>query len=120
MTDLVLKLMRHPEFFLQAIENMEGGPWWGMLQVPYHTGDDLKFSKQYFAMLQYSRFIRNGYGILPLKDVFLFSLTDPLVLPIAEKIVIALLMRWNFSFQGKAMPTVNALAVQQIHNEKTS
>ena len=34
------------------------------LQVPFHTGATVAFGRQYYAFMQYSRFVRHGYAIL--------------------------------------------------------
>ncbi|DBA75930.1 hypothetical protein WJX79_010130 [Trebouxia sp. C0005] len=60
--------------YWQAVENRDGGGSnWGLLQMPF--GDNspqdvpwpnvpIRFSKQYYTMMQYSKFIKNGWTIL--------------------------------------------------------
>ncbi|KAL3153750.1 hypothetical protein ABBQ32_013341 [Trebouxia sp. C0010 RCD-2024] len=49
------------------------GGWWGLLQMPFADNNPnsrnwpvipIQFSKQYYAMMQYSKFIKNGWTIL--------------------------------------------------------
>ncbi|KAK9848667.1 hypothetical protein WJX84_003282, partial [Apatococcus fuscideae] len=53
--------------YWQAIENTESNNTWGLLQTPFHPKGgqpDIRLSKQYWALLQYSRWIRNGSTII--------------------------------------------------------
>ncbi|CAL8471754.1 g11296 [Coccomyxa elongata] len=50
--------------YWQAIENSEGGNWWGLMQVPFHTGRYIILGKQFYCLMQYSRFIRCDSTIL--------------------------------------------------------
>lgn len=50
--------------YWQAIENSESGNWWGLMQVPFHTGRTIVLGKQFYCLMQYSRFIRCGASIL--------------------------------------------------------
>lgn len=53
--------------YWQAVENTESNNTWGLLQTPFHPKGgqpDIRISKQYWALLQYSRWIRNGCTIL--------------------------------------------------------
>lgn len=34
------------------------------MQTPFHTGESVLVGKQYYGMLQYSRYIKNGWTIL--------------------------------------------------------
>ncbi len=57
--------------YWQAIENTESNNSWGLLQTPFHPKEgppDIRISKQYWALLQYSRWIRNGSTIIASED----------------------------------------------------
>lgn len=34
------------------------------MQVPYHAGNSFAISKQYYGLMQYCKFIKNGWTIL--------------------------------------------------------
>eukprot|EP00884_Botryococcus_braunii_P012885 jgi/Botrbrau1/21598/Bobra.43_1s0008.1 len=40
------------------------GTWWGLIQVPFRGGGEFAVTKQYWAMWQYSQFVRAGHTIL--------------------------------------------------------
>ncbi|KAK9843650.1 hypothetical protein WJX81_001138 [Elliptochloris bilobata] len=65
--------------YWQAIENSEIGNFWGLIQVPFHTGAEVAFGRQYYAFMQYSRFVRHGYAILesPLPELTLVAASPP-------------------------------------------
>ncbi|KAK9790933.1 hypothetical protein WJX73_002148 [Symbiochloris irregularis] len=54
--------------YWQAVENSETGNWWGLMQVPFHKPQQVELGKQYWAMMHYSRFIRDGYTILKTRN----------------------------------------------------
>ena len=46
-----------------------------LAQVPFHTGTEAVFGRQYYVFMQYSRFVRHGYTILesPLPELALVA-----------------------------------------------
>ncbi|KAK9807659.1 hypothetical protein WJX72_005628 [[Myrmecia] bisecta] len=54
--------------YWQAIENGDSANSWGLMQVPFHTPTTVTIGKQFYALAQYSKFIRSGDTILATDD----------------------------------------------------
>ncbi|KAK9863031.1 hypothetical protein WJX84_002813 [Apatococcus fuscideae] len=88
--------------YWQAIENTESNNTWGLLQTPFHASSgsspDIRISKQYWGLLQYSRWVRCGSTILACDNPDTLIATSP---PTADGSLSLIIVSTNFDGQEK-------------------